>query len=191
MRLNLLILVLAVLTVFYTGEAMAGANHNDTVSVVEYDRLVVFSGTVEFTTDSKEDNEFSRVIAGEFLDWENAVLRVYGNAESNIDVNLFIQGGPSTDSTLFSEVYTQTAFDGLGAATVTAWYAMKDTINQAPSAGGDINYFVDPVAYEPFKRLKADGQSSNPAAARIYWYLTVPKLPGAPHRNAYGIFDAN
>ena len=161
---------------------------NDTVFVTEGKNEVIFFGTVQFTATDSTNNITTKAISGDgYLDWENAHLRVWGNAASGIDINVFILGGATLDLTYMSSTYTQTAFDDEGTATPSAWYAFKDTINDGPA----IVWWSDPCYLERFKVLKFDGQAGNPQTADISWYLVVPKKEGAPTRNAYGIFSTN
>lgn len=162
---------------------------NKTIQVIEGDFYVMFYDSVTFGTDSLDNLTTQAISCDGWLDWENATLRVYSAGTSGEDVNIFILGGGTLDLTYMSSLYTQTEFDDINSATPKAWWALKDTIMTGPTVGGGFSWFVDPVAYERFKVIQFDGQTGNLIATYIYYYLVVPKKPGAPHRNAYGIFD--
>jgi len=158
---------------------------NVTISVIEGTEYVTFYGTVAFSANDSTENITTQAIEGRALDWQNAILRTYGNAASGIDVNVFIMGGASLDLTYMTSIYTHTVFDAIGDATAEMWWAFKDTL----AAYTANPWFVDPVAEERYKVLKFDGQAGNPQTAIIYWFLQVPKKEGAPGRNAYKISD--
>jgi hypothetical protein len=162
---------------------------NKTINVVEGAMQVVFWDSVTFGTDSVDNLTTQAISDDGWLDWENATLRVWSAGTAGEDVNFTLLGGATLDLTFMTSLYTQTVFDDINSATPAAWWACKDTILSTVANGSNITWFVDPVAGERFKVLKFDGQTGNLIGTYIYYYLVVPKKPGAPRRNAYGIFD--
>jgi hypothetical protein len=186
-RLILFLLPVIIFALFTPAFPLADVA-NDTVLVIEDKDHVVFYGIIQYTLTDSTNNITTQAMSGEALEWENAQLRCYTNTQSGDDVNVFMMGGGSRDLTYISSVYTQTAFDDVNGGTPAVWWALKDTL-MAGASQGIMSWFIDPVSKDRFKVLKFDGQTGNPSATTVTWFLVVPKKATAPSRNAYGIFD--
>ena len=101
--------------------ALADVANKSIDTIIEDDFQVTFMDSVHFTlTDSTNNLTTVAIEDAGWLDWENATLRVYGNAASGIDVNVTLLGGGSLDLTYMGAEMTQTEFDAAGSATPSA-----------------------------------------------------------------------
>lgn len=185
-----IVFLLPVILIFAFGSPVFSADiPNKTINVIEGAMQVVFYDSVTFGTDSIGVLTTQAISDDGWLDWGKAHLRVWSAGTSGEDVNFFMLGGAILDLTYMTSTYTQSVFDDINSATPVAWWACKDTLRGTAAAGSGIVWFVDPVADERFKVLKFDGQAGNLIGTAVYYYLVVPKKPGAPRKNAYGIFN--
>lgn len=189
MKRFILFLLPVILIFAFSSPVFSADVPNKTINVIEGAMQVVFYDSVTFGADSLGNLTTQAISDDGWLDWENATLRVWSAGTAGEDVNFFMLGGATLTLTKMTSLYTQTVFDDINSATPVAWWALKDTLRGTTLAGAGLEWFVDPVSNERFKVLKFDGQTGNLIGTAVYYYLVVPKKPGAPRRNAYGIFN--
>lgn len=169
-------LIAVLLALAFVVQSYAADSSNVAVNIQETHYGVTYYGTFTFLG-TGTDSRFSKAFNITGLDLDNAVFTVYGNAVSNIDVDL-------------SYHYS---FDRLGRTDVDGvpdslefdlFTEVQDTDIQQKGAAAETNVLSDSVGTVAerkfYKRarwlmIEGDGQTGNPTTAQIYWSFYLPK----------------
>jgi len=170
MRFKLSFLGLAVLLIFaalyyFTPKEVEAANSsNNAVSFFEGEDFILYYGTLAFSSDSTA-NHFTKAMDISECNNEIGGLQVVcSNVAGTEDVNVTLQYSN------YLSYFHPSVIDSIDNVNTTA---------KIDSVGDDPNFFKT-----RYMRLKADGQSGNPAATVLSYYILLDKKARAPRKCA-------
>lgn len=156
--------------------------NGDSASYVEDEYGYTWYGKVTFAAGNKENDIWSHAFDASDIDLldNRATIQVWGNAVSNIDVNVFVEGSNTLWDTAFVAFRTDVGLDAAGAKSGKlaiiggADIFAADTV---VSGGKNTQEFLahDAASHCQYLRLQFDGQTNNPAGAIIYFSVRLPK----------------
>jgi len=160
---TLLTLILLVPSVF------AADTYDNTINVRESETSVIVTGTISFTG-AAEDNHYTQAIYIGDCNVQNCFIAAYTNNQSGDDVNVFVEYSADRSTWKLSTQASGQILDDLNGGTLQA-----DTVNVVAGAADVL--FNSTI----WMRLKHDGQSGNPEATTVTFFLKFTKtVPGGP-----------
>ena len=141
-----------------------GDTYNQTVVVWEDDQTVVFSGSVDVSTDTT-GNFYTRAMLISDCRYYDAHIVAYTSdiAGETEDVDVFVQYSMDRTNWFLSQNASGKVIDQLTYGTLQA-----DTVNVVADAQDRVYKSM------PYMRVKFDGQTGNPHCI-IYWFVTLTK----------------
>jgi len=157
----------------------ADADNEGTYQVNVLPGGVLYTITVAYGATDSTDDLHTKAIPLWYADPINKpiVVQAWGNAATNIDVNVDCEFSNELNDTQF--IASVLDFDALGAAA-----AVMHVFNPGGNAAFDSR--TDSTALNLYMRFECDGQTANPQTAEIYFKVWVPAKDGIREQDLRG-----